>query len=223
MPLWQVSVLKKTSDALIPVLAFETFGVVGIFLFLPGYVIICIFRWEEVVPECVKTYRNQIVVFLACGLWHGANVTFVLWGLWHGMFLVIERMFSGNWTSRVPRFLCRSYAFLVVLMGWVLFRADNIHEAGKYFLAMFSPTSQPFMMEDYTFSLGALGVGIVFCLIPDRWLPAPKDVLRGVFTVALFVFHFLLAVLSVASLHPVFRFLHILQLLILLLHDMVKF
>ena len=39
-----------------------------------------------------QTYRNLVMVFLLCGLWHGANWTFVLWGAWHGAFLVIERL-----------------------------------------------------------------------------------------------------------------------------------
>ena len=42
-----------------------------------------------------QTYRNLIMVFLLCGLWHGANWTFVLWGVWHGAFLVIERLGLG--------------------------------------------------------------------------------------------------------------------------------
>ena len=32
-----------------------------------------------------------VIVFLLCGLWHGASWTFVLWGIWHGLFLVVER------------------------------------------------------------------------------------------------------------------------------------
>ncbi|MEO5558678.1 MAG: MBOAT family O-acyltransferase, partial [Dokdonella sp.] len=31
------------------------------------------------------TCRNLLIVFLLCGLWHGANWTFVVWGLWHGL------------------------------------------------------------------------------------------------------------------------------------------
>ncbi len=38
------------------------------------------------------TYRNLLIVFLLCGLWHGANWTFLIWGLWHGLFLVGERL-----------------------------------------------------------------------------------------------------------------------------------
>ena len=43
-----------------------------------------------------QTYRNLVMVFLLCGLWHGANWTFVLWGAWHGAFLVIERLGLGR-------------------------------------------------------------------------------------------------------------------------------
>ena len=32
-----------------------------------------------------------MIVFLLCGLWHGASWPFVIWGIWHGLFLVAER------------------------------------------------------------------------------------------------------------------------------------
>ena len=38
-----------------------------------------------------RAYANLVIVFLLCGLWHGASWTFVLWGAWHGAFLVLER------------------------------------------------------------------------------------------------------------------------------------
>ncbi len=39
-----------------------------------------------------RAYANLVIVFLLCGLWHGASWPFVLWGAWHGAFLVIERV-----------------------------------------------------------------------------------------------------------------------------------
>ena len=48
-----------------------------------------------------QTYRNLVMVFLLCGLWHGANWTFVLWGAWHGAFLVIERLGLGSALARL--------------------------------------------------------------------------------------------------------------------------
>jgi D-alanyl-lipoteichoic acid acyltransferase DltB (MBOAT superfamily) len=38
-----------------------------------------------------RAYANLIIVFLLCGLWHGASWPFVLWGAWHGLFLIVER------------------------------------------------------------------------------------------------------------------------------------
>lgn len=77
----------------------------------------------------VKTYRNLLVVFLLCGLWHGPSWTFVLWGLWHGLFLVLERVGLRHALGRLPAVAGWAYALLVVMLGWVLFRAPTLHQA----------------------------------------------------------------------------------------------
>ena len=43
-----------------------------------------------------RAYANLVMVFLLCGLWHGASWPFVLWGAWHGAFLVAERAWFGR-------------------------------------------------------------------------------------------------------------------------------
>lgn len=80
------------------------------------------------------TYRNLWLVFLATGIWHGAEWTFVLWGLWHGLFIVMEKKidvdkFRGAWAH--------FYTLAVVLVGWVLFRTENITKAWQYLKRMF--------------------------------------------------------------------------------------
>lgn len=75
-----------------------------------------------------RTYRNLIVVFLLCGLWHGASWTFVLWGAWHGLFLVLERAGLGRLLKRAGP-LGWVYAMGVVMLGWVLFRAPTLERA----------------------------------------------------------------------------------------------
>ncbi|MDP3632613.1 MBOAT family protein [Phenylobacterium sp.] len=73
-----------------------------------------------------KTWRNLIVVFLLCGLWHGAAWTFLLWGAWHGLFLVLERAGLGRLLARLPRPASWAYALTAVTLGWVLFRAADM-------------------------------------------------------------------------------------------------
>jgi D-alanyl-lipoteichoic acid acyltransferase DltB (MBOAT superfamily) len=74
----------------------------------------------------LKTYRNLIIVFLLCGLWHGASWTFVLWGAWHGGFLVIERAGLSKRLEGLPAPVSWVYAALAVIFGWVLFRSADL-------------------------------------------------------------------------------------------------
>jgi D-alanyl-lipoteichoic acid acyltransferase DltB (MBOAT superfamily) len=82
------------------------------------------------------TYRNLVIVFLLCGLWHGAAWTFVLWGAWHGAFLVLERAGLGRMLFRAPAPLAWGYALLVVVLGWVLFRAEGLDRAVEVWRGM---------------------------------------------------------------------------------------
>jgi len=85
----------------------------------------------------VRTYLNLLLVFLLCGLWHGAELTFVAWGLWHGALLVAERAGLGIVLERLPRAVRHAYALLAIMLGWVLFRADSFAQAQTFYAAMF--------------------------------------------------------------------------------------
>ena len=91
-----------------------------------------------------RTYLNLIVVFFLCGLWHGASLTFVVWGLYHGFFLVLERTRFGKMLAKLPQSLRHLYTILVVMMGWVIFRADTFKAAGNYFTVLFGLGHAPF-------------------------------------------------------------------------------
>lgn len=75
-----------------------------------------------------RTYVNLVLVMLLGGLWHGANWTFVLWGGWHGGWLALERATGWNRIADT-RWIALPGTLLVVLLGWVMFRADSVADA----------------------------------------------------------------------------------------------
>jgi len=94
-----------------------------------------------------RTYFNLILVFFITGLWHGASWTFVIWGFIHGTFLIIERISKNKFPNTLWRPLQHVYTLFVVLLAWVLFRADNISYAWSYYGILFGNASvHPDMM-----------------------------------------------------------------------------
>ncbi|SSC71361.1 unnamed protein product [Ciceribacter sp. T2.26MG-112.2] len=83
----------------------------------------------------VRTYVNLLIVMMLGGLWHGANWTFVVWGTWHGSLLAVER--ATGWDRRAA---CYWYALpltlLLVLIGWVAFRSDDMSRAFALYAGM---------------------------------------------------------------------------------------
>ncbi len=85
-------------------------------------------------------YLNLFLVFLLTGIWHGAAWNFLLWGLWHCLFVLIERVIrthSKKTPSKAVILLTKLYTLFVVNLGWVLFRAPSLKEAGQFVLSMF--------------------------------------------------------------------------------------
>jgi len=84
-----------------------------------------------------RTYTNLGVVMVLGGLWHGAAWTFVLWGALHGGWLALERVLGKqSLYRRLPRPARVGLTFLIVLVGWVFFRAPDLAAAGRYLQAM---------------------------------------------------------------------------------------
>ena len=81
----------------------------------------------------MRTYINKYIVFFVTGLWHGASWTFVIWGLFHGTFSVIEE--TGILPERKIKGRCvgHVYTMLIVIVGFVMFRAESIGQ-GFYFV-----------------------------------------------------------------------------------------
>ena len=79
-----------------------------------------------------RRYRNLVTVFFLCGLWHGASWNFVIWGLFHGSFLVAERLGLADAVKRLWAPLRHAYLLVVVMIGWVFFRAETLPAALAY-------------------------------------------------------------------------------------------
>jgi alginate O-acetyltransferase complex protein AlgI len=89
-----------------------------------------------------RTYLNLMIVFLLCGLWHGAGWTFIVWGAWHGFWLVVERAFGRKpFYARLPASAQVLVTLLLIAVGWVIFRAGTLAEAGRLLTVMFVPTA----------------------------------------------------------------------------------
>jgi alginate O-acetyltransferase complex protein AlgI len=164
-----------------------------------------------------RTYRNLITVFLLCGLWHGASWNFVLWGIWHGGFLVFERLGLGRLLLQLPAVLRWAYTLLVVMGGWVLFRAHNLGSAGR----MYKGLAGAFGVGSLSFETHAalqpavafwLILGCAFAVIPHwlKRLPAAPAPLRAAsdaaWTSALLVFSALWVAAGAYSPFLYFRF-----------------
>jgi alginate O-acetyltransferase complex protein AlgI len=162
-----------------------------------------------------KVYRNVLIVFLLCGLWHGAAWHFVLWGLFNGTFLVIERLGLSNILAKSPRAIRHVYALLTVMVGFVLFRAATIPAAGAYVAAMFGLGHAPLAGDDVMRYLPldvalALAAGMLGSTPLRTWLPRWEVphlfVPAAEFSALTFVFVFSAAFLSAQTYHPFIYF-----------------
>jgi alginate O-acetyltransferase complex protein AlgI len=91
----------------------------------------------------LMTYRNLMLTMLLGGLWHGASWNFVVWGGYHGALLSIERMLGlkrapeeNRWSLFYP--LRAIFAFVLVMIGWVFFRAVTFHDSILVLQQMFA-------------------------------------------------------------------------------------
>jgi alginate O-acetyltransferase complex protein AlgI len=85
-----------------------------------------------------RLYFNLWVVILASGLWHGASWCFVIWGAYHGMFLVMERAFLLKIYKKIGKIPSILITFLIVVIGWVFFRIDQVDNALLFIKKMFT-------------------------------------------------------------------------------------
>ena len=80
-----------------------------------------------------KHIRNLLLVWGLTGIWHGAAWNFVIWGLYYGLLLILEKYLIGKLLSKIPRPLQHIYTLILVFIGWLIFRANDLSQL-KIFL-----------------------------------------------------------------------------------------
>lgn len=84
---------------------------------------------------------NILIVWILTGLWHGAAWNFILWGLFYGLILIFEKLIFNKVLEKLPKFVRWLYSFVIIMFGWMLFRANNLHDIILLTKKMFTYTT----------------------------------------------------------------------------------
>lgn len=86
---------------------------------------------------------NTSVVWFLTGLWHGASFNFILWGVYFGSLIILEKYLFKDKLDKVNGYVRMFFTFILVVFGWVLFRAETLQVATNYYSIMFMMTDSP--------------------------------------------------------------------------------
>ena len=138
-------------------------------------------------PKIINRYakaiavRNTFIIFLLSGFWHGANWTFVLWGAYHALLFVPLLVMNKNRRYRdderrymdIPRMMG---TFVLVVIGWMIFRAPSIGVCGQYMLGIWDKSilTMPFVENRFQLVVTLLSIVVMFVMewrkqLPNRW------------------------------------------------------
>jgi len=102
---------------------------------------------------------NILVVWMLTGLWHGAAWNFVLWGLLYAVFLLLEKWVPA--LQKLPSVLRRAYVLLVVVLGFVLFNAQDLSQAMSDIGGMFGFGGVPLVTGQTLYYLRSYGLLLI--------------------------------------------------------------
>ena len=148
----------------------------------------------------IRTYINLLTVWLLTGLWHGADMTFLMWGGGYALCILLENALRIDERiqkagSRTFHILYTGITFFVVMLLWVVFRAENVSQAMQYLRTMFDlrraeesfPKTVLYLLE-YRYEL-AVCTGLSFIRMPE-WI-VDTEVYRIGRTVVLWLLFFM--------------------------------
>ncbi len=84
---------------------------------------------------------NLLVVWALTGLWHGASWNFIIWGLYFCFLLILEKIFLKKFIDKWPSVVRWLYSIILIIIGWVIFRVENISEVFYFIKKLFDFSS----------------------------------------------------------------------------------
>ena len=101
-----------------------------------------------------RRYLNILAVFLVSGLWHGAGMKYIVWGMIHGVSQIIEDICEPGGKKILPGFLRRILTLIIVMLGWIIFRADTLKDGIRMIGLLFTGILRDPLQTSALFSLG---------------------------------------------------------------------
>ena len=133
-----------------------------------------------------KVMRNTFVIFLVSGLWHGANWTFIVWGIYHTLLFLpllwlkqnrkhLGPIADGSWFPSFQEAIEMGFTFVLVVIGWIIFRSTSIGEAADYIQRLVDSS-----LLDFTLHFGKRALLLSLLMLLLEWLCREKEhVLQG--------------------------------------------
>lgn len=90
---------------------------------------------------------NIMIVWFLTGMWHGASWNFILWGLYFGIILLMEKYVFSGIIEKIPSILGHLYTMILVIVGWVIFRCEDLSSVANYLGAMFGVHAEGFLSK----------------------------------------------------------------------------
>ncbi len=130
-----------------------------------------------------KVVRNTLIIFLLSGLWHGANWTFVVWGAYHALLFLplillgknrkyTSTIAEGKHFPSIKEFAMMLITFLLVVVGWIFFRAETIGDAWHYICGL---CSLNIFKAPYLFFTSRKNSAFVIIMLAIEWWQRSKE------------------------------------------------
>ena len=128
----------------------------------------------------IRINRNTFIIFLVSGFWHGANWTFIIWGLLNALYIMpsiifntnrnnIEIVAAGKLFPTFRELISIIITFLLTVIAWIFFRAENVEQAFLCISKIFSiSVFSKIYIPEINIALLTIGLTLFFMII--EWI-----------------------------------------------------